>query len=698
MKKVLSVFLAAMMLFAALPMGAVASAAHTVTIYGEVSDAAVERGNTFTLDVCIQDNPGLVGWNVVVFFDETALELVSRGAGDVFPASGMSYGPMKSPASITYADYVNPDVHGDGKMCTLTFKVKENAPFGNYTLTIGTNNGDMDNFCNQNWDSFYGFFNNAAVQVINHVHEYANVCDTTCNTCGAERVAPHSYANACDDTCNLCGATRAVGDHVYSNGYDTTCNECGAERILPTLYGAVNSAVVRGETFTMDICIKDNPGLVGWNVQVPFDETALELLSITGGNTFPASGMSYGPMKSPASATYMDFVSPNVTGDGTLFTLTFKVKEDAPLGDYTLTIGTRNNDPDNFANDTDDTVYVVFEDVDITILSHVHEYDHACDTTCNTCGAVRTVEPHPYAATVITAPTCGTEGVMRYTCPVCGDSYTDAIPATEEHTYVSAVTKAATCAATGIMTYTCSVCNKSYTDTIPVDPDNHIYRTDYDPNCEYCNAWRVIENVPADAPALVVDSVSARYDNTFTVAVRTRNNPGMVGFQLAVEYDTDLLTLVEWKEGDFANISCGPTANMPFRFNWADFVNPDNTTNGVLVYLTFKAAPGVDPTETAIAVRYLSEEIVNLNWENVCFATVDGIISLSNVTPGDVNEDGKVNIRDVGVMQQWMNGWSVAMNEMAADVNCDGKVNIRDIGLMQQWMNGWNVELGKPAN
>ena len=61
--------------------------------------------------------------------------------------------------------------------------------------------------------------------------------------------------------------------------------------------------------------------------------------------------------------------------------------------------------------------------------------------------------------------------------------------------------------------------------------------------------------------------------------------------------------------------------------------------------------------------------------------------------PGDVNGDGKVNVRDIGVMQQYMNGWEVTMDMDAADVNNDGKVNVRDIGVMQQYMNGWDVEL-----
>ena len=69
-------------------------------------------------------------------------------------------------------------------------------------------------------------------------HVYDNVCDTTCNVCGAERTLNvHEYDNACDVNCNVCGGERAVVPHVYDNTCDTTCNECGAERtVAPHTY------------------------------------------------------------------------------------------------------------------------------------------------------------------------------------------------------------------------------------------------------------------------------------------------------------------------------------------------------------------------------------------------------------------------------------------------------------------------------
>ena len=61
---------------------------------------------------------------------------------------------------------------------------------------------------------------------------------------------------------------------------------------------------------------------------------------------------------------------------------------------------------------------------------------------------------------------------------------------------------------------------------------------------------------------------------------------------------------------------------------------------------------------------------------------------------GDTNGDGKINNRDLGLLQQYLNDWNVTIDLAACDVNNDGKLNNRDLGLLQQYLNDWNVTLG----
>ena len=59
-----------------------------------------------------------------------------------------------------------------------------------------------------------------------------------------------------------------------------------------------------------------------------------------------------------------------------------------------------------------------------------------------------------------------------------------------------------------------------------------------------------------------------------------------------------------------------------------------------------------------------------------------------------INGDGKINNRDLALLQQHINGWDVTVNADAMDVNNDGDVNNRDLALLQQYINGWDVTLG----
>ncbi len=57
------------------------------------------------------------------------------------------------------------------------------------------------------------------------------------------------------------------------------------------------------------------------------------------------------------------------------------------------------------------------------------------------------------------------------------------------------------------------------------------------------------------------------------------------------------------------------------------------------------------------------------------------------VEPGDVNGDGKVNNRDLGLLQKYLNGSAVTIDTDAADLYDDGKINNRDLGLLQKKLN-----------
>ena len=60
------------------------------------------------------------------------------------------------------------------------------------------------------------------------------------------------------------------------------------------------------------------------------------------------------------------------------------------------------------------------------------------------------------------------------------------------------------------------------------------------------------------------------------------------------------------------------------------------------------------------------------------------------IIPGDADGDGRVNNRDLGLIQRYLNGIDVSdknFEVLAADLNADGKVNNRDLALLQRQLN-----------
>ena len=91
--------------------------------------------------------------------------------------------------------------------------------------------------------------------------------------------------------------------------------------------------------------------------------------------------------------------------------------------------------------------------------------DGCIETVCSNCGEVIATKVIPATGehtwdngTVTTEPTEKDPGVMTYTCAVCSQTKTEAIPATGTHTFVFTKNVAPACTTEGYDLYTCSDC------------------------------------------------------------------------------------------------------------------------------------------------------------------------------------------------------------------------------------------------
>ena len=74
-----------------------------------------------------------------------------------------------------------------------------------------------------------------------------------------------------------------------------------------------------------------------------------------------------------------------------------------------------------------------------------------------------------------------------------------------------------------------------------------------------------------------------------------------------------------------------------------------------------------------------------------------GVLSVnagSSILYGDADGNGKINNRDLGLLQKYLNDDVVDINLEAMDVDDNGKINNRDLGLLQKYLNDDDVTLG----
>lgn len=142
-------------------------------------------------------------------------------------------------------------------------------------------------------------------------------------------------------------------------------------------------------------------------------------------------------------------------------------------------------------------------------------------------------------------------------------------------------------------------------------------------------------NITAEnAPAIVVDSVTAKKGETVTVNISLQNNPGIVSMTLKVTYDSTVLTLTNVQDGGILGTqSHKPQYSSPYTLAWVnDTATTNFTANGVIVSLEFTVDESAEISEEyPVTVSYDADnyDIYNKDVEVVDFAIVNGLVKIS---------------------------------------------------------------------
>ena len=208
-------------------------------------------------------------------------------------------------------------------------------------------------------------------------------------------------------------------------------------------------------------------------------------------------------------------------------------------------------------------------------------------------------------------------------------------------------------------------------------------------------------NVLADenAPMIIVESVSDSPGATVDVAIKVKNNPGILGATLTFTYDKELM-LVDATAGDaFSVLTMTKPGKYtsPCKFTWdGQELSTDDIKDGTILNLKFSIGDSAENgNEYKIKVSYDDGDIVGGGLEPIDVNIENGVVTAIDYMPGDLNGDCKVNPTDIIMLRRFIaGGYDQTINEMAADVNNDGKKNPTDVILIRRYIaGGYNVEL-----
>ena len=197
--------------------------------------------------------------------------------------------------------------------------------------------------------------------------------------------------------------------------------------------------------------------------------------------------------------------------------------------------------------------------------------------------------------------------------------------------------------------------------------------------------WK--ENAPTYATTLTVSSATASQGKEVSLNVSLAGNPGIIGINFQITYDKTRLKLIGYTDGAMKDWSVGIGESE--KAIWID--EAADVINGNILTLKFQVldnAPDglAEVTVTGFKAAALDESAVKAN-------IVAGSVTVTSRIPGDVNDDGEVDIFDCVRLKKYLAGFNVTINASNADVNGGGEVDIFDCVRLKKYLAGMSVEL-----
>ncbi len=319
------------------------------------------------------------------------------------------------------------------------------------------------------------------------------------------------------------------------------------------------------------------------------------------------------------------------------------------------------------------------------------------------------VSDHNYTSKVTKSATCTASGIRTYTCTSCGDAYTESIPA-KGHTEVIDKAVASSCSKAGLTEGKhCSVCGVVLLKQTEVKALGHteVIAKGYEATCTkngltnsvHCSVCKEVLT-----KAVVIDAKGHSAEKDWTTI---SSNAGKVE---QVKYCTDCGVVVETREitQDSTNPSNSTDPTEATTESTAVTDSTEVTTESTAVTdsteATTESTVATDPAEVTTESSVVTDPTKPFGTTEPSSGddtkpsdttepstgddTKPSELVVDKGILGDVNGDGKVNIKDATMIQKAAAKiLSLTDDEkLRADVNSDNKNNVKDATAIQKFV------------
>ena len=317
---------------------------------------------------------------------------------------------------------------------------------------------------------------------------------------------------------------------------------------------------------------------------------------------------------------------------------------------------------------------------------------------CNECGEIKQTQvieaaAHQYIQAVTKEATCKEAGELSEVCRICGDVKQSTVIEKLQHTPGRIVVTKATCQEEGSETTYCAVCGDVYERKI-IEKLNHKFgplnvitaptSTSAGSATHTCAACGYTEDVTLDitnaylgAENLLIGKLEAA--KTTKLAISIENSKLFYAGIFEVHYDSNVLEYVGYEANGIDVTINAATQGKIIVLITADSVLP----NGKILDLLFDLKSKKGSSEITIENASFSD-----GESDVFFNIGKGSIGVNDTLDGDVNNDGFVDVVDLGLLKKYVAGMTAIQNKDGADVNYDGKVNITDLAILKKVVSG----------